>query len=86
MPCIADGMRLCHCAACWLQCYWFYRAREVPETAWEGVKRKKYKGAEYSLSKKKKLRQEEFCERQVGRWGQAVPPAQSSGCDTQGLL
>uniref|UniRef100_A0A383WPB5 BAH domain-containing protein n=1 Tax=Tetradesmus obliquus TaxID=3088 RepID=A0A383WPB5_TETOB len=48
-----------------LECYWFYRAREVPETAWEGVKRKKYKGAEYSFSKKKKLRQEEFCERQL---------------------
>jgi hypothetical protein len=37
----------------------------VPEEAWGGVKRKPYSGAEFSFSKKKKLRKEEFCERQV---------------------
>jgi hypothetical protein len=51
-------------AAC-LQCYWFYRPREVPEGAWAGVKRKPFSAAQFSFSKKKKLRKEEFCERQV---------------------
>ncbi|KAF6251668.1 hypothetical protein COO60DRAFT_1704663 [Scenedesmus sp. NREL 46B-D3] len=48
-----------------LECYWFYRPREVPEAAWAGVKRQPYSGAQFSFSKKKKPRQEEHCERQL---------------------
>eukprot|EP00882_Tetradesmus_deserticola_P006302 GHRQ01006631.1.p1 GENE.GHRQ01006631.1~~GHRQ01006631.1.p1 ORF type:complete len:232 (+),score=97.50 GHRQ01006631.1:353-1048(+) len=48
-----------------LECYWFYRPREVPEAAWAGVQRTAYSGAQFRFSKKKKLRQEEHCERQL---------------------
>jgi hypothetical protein len=58
-----------HCLACaaLLQCYWFYRPREVPEAAWGGVQRKAYSGAQFAFKKGKRLQQEEHCERQVRR-------------------
>lgn len=69
-------MMLCLFAAVTLlQCYWFYRPSEVPETAWDmpnEPKRREVKGARFAWSKGSKGQQEKRSERQVGIWSMCV--------------
>lgn len=49
-----------------LECYWFYRPGEVPETAWQGMqKRKNFKGAQFAFSKRGKPQLEKKSPRQL---------------------
>lgn len=57
-----------------LQCYWFYRPKEVPDEAWDmpdQPRRKDIRGAQYAWSKRSKPQVERKSERQVCSHGLA---------------